>query len=95
MKDKLQIQEKIRQFILQDSYVADDQVKNDTLIFAQGIMDSMGFISIISFIEETFSVSTLDNELIETNFESINAIADFVSRKLLVSADQSIQLHCD
>ena len=81
MENILQIQEQIKQFILKTSYVSADQVKNDTLIFAEGIMDSMGFISIISFIEEEFSIITSDNELLEANFESINAIADFVFRK--------------
>jgi len=81
MKNKSQIREEIKQFILEYSYLSDDQVKNDTLIFAQGIMDSMGFISIISFIEENFSVTTLDHEMIETNFESINAITEFVIKK--------------
>lgn len=82
MKDIIQIQEQIKQFILKTSYVSADQVQNDTLIFAQGIMDSMGFISIIGFIEDNFSIATADNELLEANFESINAIADFVFRKL-------------
>jgi len=82
MENTIQIQEEIKQFILKTSYVSGDQVQNDTLIFAQGIMDSMGFISIIGFIEDNFSVTTLDNELLETNFESINAITAFVIRKL-------------
>jgi acyl carrier protein len=82
MENIIQIQEQIKQFILKTSYVSEDQVKNDTLIFAEGIMDSMGFISIIGFIEDNFSITTNDNELLEANFESINAIADFVSRKL-------------
>jgi acyl carrier protein len=42
----------------------------------------MGFISIIGFIEDNFSITTADNELLEANFESINAIANFVSMKL-------------
>jgi acyl carrier protein len=81
MENILQIQEKIKEFILRTSYISADQVKNDTLIFAEGIMDSMGFISIISFIEEEFSIMISDNELLEANFESINAIAEFVFRK--------------
>jgi acyl carrier protein len=82
MENTLKIQEKIRLFILKTSYISADQVKNDTLLFQQGIMDSMGFISIINFIEENFSITTTDNDLLEENFESINAIVDFVSRKL-------------
>jgi acyl carrier protein len=45
-------------------------------------MDSMGFISIIEFIEDTFSITTADSELIESNFESIQAISDYIYRKL-------------
>ena len=82
MENILQIQEQIKQFILKTSYISADQVNNDTLIFAQGIMDSMGFISIIGFIEDNFSITTADNELLEANFESINAISNFVFRKL-------------
>jgi len=88
MVDIFQIQEQIKQFILKTSYVSDDQVNNDTLIFAQGIMDSMGFISIIGFIEDNFSITTDDNELLEANFESINAISDFVFRKLNTNANK-------
>lgn len=82
MQDIHQIREKIKQFIIETSYVSVDQINDDTLIFAQGIMDSMGFISIIGFIEDNFSITANDNELIESNFESINAISNFVFRKL-------------
>lgn len=78
------IQEKIKEFILKTSYVSGDKVNNDTLIFAEGIMDSMGFISIIGFIEEEFSVEVADIELVESNFESVDAITNFISRKLKV-----------
>lgn len=81
MTDIVQIQEKVKEFILKTSYISSDQVSNDTLIFTEGIMDSMGFISIISFIEDDFSIETLDNELLESNFESIDAISNFVFRK--------------
>ena len=84
MIDILQISDKIRQFIIQTSYIPAEQVKDDTLIFEQGIMDSMGFISIIGFLEDTFNVSPLDDELVEANFESIEAITNFVKRKVQI-----------
>jgi acyl carrier protein len=42
----------------------------------------MGFISLINYLEETFSITADDSELLEENFESINAIANYVQRKL-------------
>ena len=82
MENLMVIQEKIRQFIVDASYAEDGKFDNDALIFEQGIMDSMGFMSIIEFIEDEFSVSPSNNELTEENFESINAISNFVQRKL-------------
>jgi acyl carrier protein len=82
MNKSLEISEKIRQFIIETTFSPPDQLKNDTLIFVQGIFDSMGFISLYNYIEETFDIKVEDTELVEENFESINAITDFVVRKL-------------
>lgn len=82
MTKSIEISEKIRQFIIETTFSPSDQLKNDTLIFVQGIFDSMGFISLYNYIEETFAIKVDDNELVEENFESINAITDFVVRKL-------------
>jgi acyl carrier protein len=45
-------------------------------------LDSLGFMSLVSFLDEKYSISIKDTDLVETNFESINAISDFVTRKL-------------
>lgn len=82
MDNLIQVKDKIRQFVVETTYSPAEQVKNDTLIFVQGIFDSMGFISLINFIEEKFSIKTEDSELLEDNFESIDAIANFITSKL-------------
>ena len=41
----------------------------------------MGFILLVTFLEEEFGIKTSDADLLEENFESINAISDFVGRK--------------
>jgi acyl carrier protein len=83
MMEKItEIKFKIRKFIVDTTFAPESQVQNDTLIFALGIFDSMGFISLITFIEENFNIKANDSELIEENFESINALASFVERKL-------------
>jgi len=50
------------------------------LIFKEGYFDSMGFVRLISFIEEEFDIKTVDTDLIEENFKSINSIAAFIVR---------------
>lgn len=82
MDELIYLKEKIRHFIIKSSYVSEETVKNDTLIFMQGILDSMGFINLINFLEESFSVKVNDSDLVETNFESVDAISNFVESKL-------------
>ena len=36
---------------------------------------------LITFLEEEFGIKTVDSDLIEENFESINAITEFIKRK--------------
>lgn len=81
MKNTIEIKEKIRQFIVETTFSSSDQLKDDTLIFVQGIFDSMGFISLYNYIEETFAIKVEDSELLEENFESIDAITNFIQSK--------------
>ena len=82
MENSIELKEKIRQFIVETTFSPSELIRNDTLIFVQGIFDSMGFISLYNYIEETFAIKVEDLELLEENFESINAIANFIERKL-------------
>jgi len=73
--------EKIRNYIVQTSHADANKIKDDSLIFKEGFFDSMGFIMLITFLEEEFGIKTVDSDLIEENFESINAISEFIQRK--------------
>lgn len=86
METSVEIKKKIRDYIIETSYVEPSKIKDESLIFVEGIFDSMGFIMLISFIEETFSFKAKDSELLEDNFESINAIAQFVEKKLSLTS---------
>ena len=73
--------EKIRNYIVQTSHADANKIKDESLIFKEGFFDSMGFIMLITFLEEEFGIKTGDSDLIEENFESVNAISDFIGRK--------------
>jgi acyl carrier protein len=75
------IKAKIKEYIQQATFVEKDKIKDDSLIFKEGYFDSMGFVVLITYLEENFGIKTTDSDLVEENFESINAITDFVIRK--------------
>ena len=79
--DPLSIREKVSLYLKEKVHVDSNKIQDKTLIFKEGFIDSMGFIVLITFLEEEFSIRTNDSDLIEENFESINAITDFVTRK--------------
>ena len=77
----MEIREQIRQYIAEASLSGQDQIKDDTLIFEQGLLDSMGLLFLVQFLNDEFGIVTSDQELDRENFESIDAIVAFVNRK--------------
>ena len=78
--DPIIIKEKVKSYIRQATYVNNEKILDESLFFKEGYLDSMGFIMLITFIEDEFAFKTSDSDLIEENFESINAIASYILR---------------
>jgi len=55
-------------------------------LFRSGILDSMGVMELIEFIEEEFGVSIGEDDITEENLGSIAAIGDYVSRRASAEA---------
>jgi len=76
------LKETVRIYIISRSFPANSELDDNTLIFDEGILDSIGFMSLTAFLESTYNIKFDDLDLLETNFESINAITEFISMKL-------------
>jgi len=59
-----------------------DLLENDTDFFDKGIIDSTGTLELVSFIEETYNIAVLDNELIKENLSSLTKVNEYIKRKL-------------
>lgn len=81
------VKDTIRQFLL-DNFVmgANATVADDTSFMKGRILDSTGFIELITFIEETFEFTVDDDEMLPENFDSLNNIDGYVGRKLTSAA---------
>lgn len=77
------MKDQIRNFIAETTFSDPTIIKDETLIFDEGIFDSMGLLGLINFLESEFNVVTKDTELQEENFGSVGRIAAFVERKLV------------
>jgi len=75
------MKEKVRNFIAETTFTDTEMIKDETMIFDEGIFDSMGLLGLINFLEEEFGVVTDDTELVEENFGNVERISAFVERK--------------
>jgi acyl carrier protein len=76
------VEEQVRQFIVKNFYLPEEmELKGDTSLLDNGIVDSTGVLEVIAFLEEQFGVQVADEEMHPDNLDSISKIAAFVARK--------------
>jgi len=80
------MKDKIRNFIAETTFTDADTIKDETMIFDEGIFDSMGLLGLINYLESEFGIVTDDTELQEENFGSVERIAAFVERKMALAS---------
>ena len=51
-------------------------------LLEKGIIDSLGIMKLITFIEQTFGIKVNDEEIVPENFQNLNSIAGFIDRKM-------------
>ena len=61
--------------------VAARRMTDDDSLLESGVVDSLGILDLASFIESEFKVQLEDEEMSPENFDSIESITQFVSRK--------------
>ena len=52
------------------------------LLLESGIIDSLGTLDVIMFLEEEFGFIVEEEEMLANHFESVESIADFVNSKI-------------
>ncbi len=79
---------KIKSFIVDNFLFGNaNGLNDDTSFLEEGIIDSTGVLELINYLEEEFSITVDDEELIPENLDSIDNILVFIGKKC---ADTSI-----
>jgi acyl carrier protein len=74
--------ETIQAFVVDNFLFGDSGSLTDDVSFLdEGIIDSTGVLELVTFLEETFSISVNDDELTPENLDSLNKITTFVDNK--------------
>lgn len=77
------IQDQLKNYILSEFMYEDNKksLEPEDDLLSQGVIDSMGILQIVNFMEEKFGISVIDEEIIPENFRTLNALTNFVVRK--------------
>ena len=77
------IKASIRDYILENFlFTSNQDALEDTASFLEeGIVDSTGVLELVMFVEEQFSVSVEDEEIVPENFDSVQQLARYVQLK--------------
>jgi acyl carrier protein len=83
MKDlRMNAAETVRRFIIdQFLYGEDDGFRDDSSFMETGLIDSMGIMELVAFLEKTFHIKIEDHELVPRNLDSLKQIQTFLEAK--------------
>ena len=83
----MEVEEKLQKFILESILNNQNErdFKESTNLIDDGIIDSLGIMKLLTFIEEAFKVQVADDDLIPENFVTTETISTLVLNKLNVN----------
>ena len=77
------IKTKIRAFVVENFLFGNDEgLEDGTSFLEDGIIDSTGILELVNYLEEEFSISIEDDDLIPENLDSINNVSAYLNKKL-------------
>jgi acyl carrier protein len=78
----MDIKTQIRSYISKNLLYSDNgfNYSDDVSFLEEGIIDSIGVMELVSYVEENFNVPVRDQDVTPDNFDSINRLADFIHR---------------
>ena len=79
----MDLKQRIREFLGENFLLNRNGFKlaDDASLLDAGVVDSTGVLEVIAFVEETFEIQVLDEEVVPENFDSVDRIAAYVAGK--------------
>lgn len=77
------IQQELRRFVVDNFLYGEEpsRFSDEDSFLEMGLIDSMGILSLVGFVQERFALDVEDAELIPENWDSIDRIARFIQTK--------------
>ena len=74
---------KIREYLSRNFLFSENgfEYEDDASFLELGIIDSFGFAELLHWVEEEFSISVADDEIVPDNFDSLRKLSSFILGK--------------
>ena len=60
----------------------DFEFEDEDSLLDKGVIDSVGIMELVFFVQNNFDIDIKDEEIIPDNFDSINKLSSYISRKM-------------
>lgn len=83
-----ELRSRIHDYVVANFVFDSSEVDDDMSLTRTGLLDSMGVLETVLFLEESLGVAVSDEEVLPQHFDTVNALVAFVQTKLApVSGD--------
>ena len=84
----MQLELAIRKYLSENILYLEDEIEysNDTSLIGEGLMDSMGVMDLIAFVQSEYGIQVEQREITTENFDSVNKLAAYIHRKSRTAA---------
>lgn len=79
----MEIETRIRSYVNENLLFGDDRIQydNDTSFLQNGIIDSMGVMELVAFVQSAFGIAVDAMEITPDNFDTVSRLAAYILRK--------------
>ena len=75
----MSVRDQVRGFI-RDSFLV-DEFSDDESFLASGLVDSLGVVQLVAFVESTYALKVPDADLVPAHFDSVARLVAYVERR--------------
>jgi len=76
--------EAVRRFLVEQEYIKRDELIDESeSMLERGMIDSVGVLNLVTFLEDRYKIEIEDDDLMPENFDSLAAINNYVRNQIV------------
>lgn len=78
----MDVKEQIKQYIAENFLFSSNgfSLDDDESFLEAGVVDSLGVVELVAFVEETYNFEVPDDDIVPDNFDSVDNLAAYITR---------------